>query len=183
MKKRIFIAIPLPESMQKVLDEYKKDIEVENAKIRWVRKDNLHITALFLGEVEEGLITTMVGTLEAIATNTESFTLKLQEIKWAPSDQYPRMIWAKFENDENYINLIELMKKSLEQYFGLQIFDENQTIIPHVTMARIKNAKDIKPAPLKQIVVDDLFVSSFQLIESELSSDGPEYTIISDFPL
>jgi RNA 2',3'-cyclic 3'-phosphodiesterase len=186
MKKRLFISIPIPQSMSDVFANYKKNINIQN-DINWTKKDNLHVTLLFLGDIEQEAIAKLVENLEAISNSFKPFYLKFDQFMWAPSVDFPRMIWGKFASSENYSKLVDLTTKSLKQFFGINAKNENNNLVPHVehvahvTLARIKDFNKLKPMPLKQEKVEDLFVCEFNLVESELGSDGPSYTIISHF--
>jgi len=51
-KRRLFIAVNLPENIKKKLIDYqRKWIELDPKYIHWVRESNLHITLVFIGYV------------------------------------------------------------------------------------------------------------------------------------
>jgi 2'-5' RNA ligase len=55
MKKKIFIAINLPEKIKSELVSYQEKIDRffdDTCPIKWTKKDNLHITMFFIGFVE-----------------------------------------------------------------------------------------------------------------------------------
>ena len=56
MKIRTFIALELPEEVKKEIVEIQRRLVIKDAKIRWVSKENTHLTLIFLGGVEERLI-------------------------------------------------------------------------------------------------------------------------------
>ena len=49
---RLFIAIELPENIKGSLFNIQKEIGSEYAKIKWVSKNQIHVTLKFLGEVD-----------------------------------------------------------------------------------------------------------------------------------
>ena len=57
MNHRIFIAINLPEKIKNELEKIEKETaelfpkETSRGLVRWLKKDNLHITLLFLGYI------------------------------------------------------------------------------------------------------------------------------------
>ncbi|MGB9607971.1 MAG: RNA 2',3'-cyclic phosphodiesterase, partial [bacterium] len=50
---RCFIALLLPEEIKKKAVEVQNRLRKANADVKWVEKENLHITLRFLGEIEE----------------------------------------------------------------------------------------------------------------------------------
>lgn len=51
-KRRLFLAIPLDEKTLAIIKEF-KDKYSEHENIKWVKQKNLHITMLFLENVED----------------------------------------------------------------------------------------------------------------------------------
>lgn len=198
MEKRLFIAIPLSQEILESLGEYKKGVRIPN--VRWIPKDNLHITLYFLGDTKEELIPNLVDKLKSAYSAIKAFDLIFEKITFAPPNKDARMIWAQFQKNTNYENLVKLageVVKSVTQ--NIQTYNAKD-LIPHVTLARLKFPLDpsafvktsarYSPPPLlakankiilKQPEISDLHVSSCQLFESELNSNGSIYTLISEF--
>ena len=96
MMHRIFIAINLPEDVKNQLAEYQKKIEglfQPPVPVRWTKKDNLHITLEFLGNLSEEELIKACQDTEEFAKNHESFTITLDKISYGPPKKMPpRMI-------------------------------------------------------------------------------------------
>ncbi len=181
MKKRLFVAIPLPEPMQATFSEYKKNFKAND--IRWTLKENLHITVFFLGDVIEDLVPKIVMALQNVTSNIKQFRLEFEKTVFAPPNKPPRMIWGQFYKNENYTLLSNAIAKTLNLSFQIPLENSSREIIPHVTIARIKNPNSISEVELKPLEIENLEVTSCQLIESTLSSGGSIYSVVEKFIL
>jgi len=93
MRKRIFIAINLPEEIKKKLSEYQS--KLPDLPIRWVKKDNLHITLVFLGYLNDEEILEVCKITEEAASQNSSFFINLKKICYGPPKKMPpRMVWT-----------------------------------------------------------------------------------------
>jgi len=163
MKHRIFIAINLPEEIKKTLVNYQeKWLELP---IRWTKKDNLHITLEFLGDVLDEELLKVFQDARELASKHQPFSITLNKICYGPPQKMPpRMIWVVGEK--------------------IQEFD----IPSHITLGRIKAWEFRKIEPEERPIVDEeinltFAVDSIEVMESQLKRGGPSYTILESFPL
>jgi 2'-5' RNA ligase len=66
-KKRLFVAIGLPEEIKKKLEEIQKQLRRFAIDAKWVKPEGIHLTLKFLGYVEEDKIPQIVELLREIA--------------------------------------------------------------------------------------------------------------------
>jgi 2'-5' RNA ligase len=109
MKKRIFIAINLPENVRHNLT---KELDIlknhdDNRVVKWVTPDLLHITLVFLGDIEESRIGAVTGVLSTIIPKHQSFACETDGLDAFPSSQNPRIIFAKVFDIAGLINKIQ----------------------------------------------------------------------------
>ena len=173
MRHRIVIAINLPENIKKKLSEYEnKWLELP---CRWTKKENLHITLMFLGYLSnEELMEVLRMTREA-AQKHEPFFINLKKIIYGPPKKMPpRMVWAEGEKSEELGKLQKNLENSLS---------ESRPYAPHITLGRIKAWEFQKIEPEERPEVNETInlnfeVNSIEVMESELKRTGPEYTIL-----
>ena len=174
MMHRIFIAINLPEDVKNQLAEYQKKIEglfQPPVPVRWTKKDNLHITVEFLGNLSEDELVKVCQDTKEFAKNHKPFTIKLTKIIYGPPRPptssklwRARMIWAT----------------------GEKIAELNLT--PHVNLGRIKMWEfrqiepDERPDVSREIGLG-FEINSLEVMESQLKKVGPDYTILQSCPL
>jgi 2'-5' RNA ligase len=188
MRKRIFIAINLPEKIKKELISFKeKYLELP---ARWVKKENLHITLAFLGYVKDEDIPKIIEISKNVASKHGPFSIKIVKVSYGPPKvSPPRMVWAIGEKNESLWKLQEDLKKALMEMKIPQLEEEEgRGFIPHITLARIRKweFKQMEPEERPEIDEDVNFsfeVKSIEIMESHLKRRGAEYTVLESCPL
>jgi 2'-5' RNA ligase len=174
MNKRIFFALNFPEKLKEEIKEnYWK--EMDSKELKKVKKENIHITLLFLGYFPEEKINEIKEKIEKI--EKEKFVL---EIKGAGSFK-SKVIFLKIEKGKEKIK--ELYKEICN---AMEMPEEKFTA--HATIARNKK---MKPKEFEELVKKlekisfekEIEIKSFELMESVLHSSGSEYKTIFSFNL
>jgi 2'-5' RNA ligase len=111
MRHRLFIAINLPEIIKNNLSNFQT--KYPELPARWTKKQNLHITLVFLGYVNEHEIPEILKTTEEVAKKHNAFSLVLNRICYGPPKKTPRMVWAEGEKSEELGKLQSDLEKSL----------------------------------------------------------------------
>lgn len=188
---RIFIAINLPQDIKKKLADYEKKWSELPAK--WVSRDNLHITLIFLGDLTDIELGEVCVTTKEIVKNYNSFNINLNKVGYGPDNKIPpKMIWAsgdplphKASEGQRKISELSLLKKDLEEALlqKVNFIPENRGFTPHITMARISTFKwrAIEPEERPEVNENidlEFTVESIDVMESVLKKSGPEYIII-----
>ncbi len=185
MLKRIFIAVNLPEETKKELSFYQEEMKEYLRGVRWVEKENMHITMAFIGSVREEKMFSLINELEMI--QEDPFKVKLKEMCYIPSNRRnAKMIWARGKSKE-----ISSLNKRLEKRIssaGINYNSEEREFVPHVTLGRIRSW-EWKRIPLAEIplleegIEINFPVNSFELMESKLKKGGAVYEEIKKFKL
>lgn len=178
MTKRLFVSISLPGALQDTLAEYCKKFSVRD--VQWTPKGNIHITACFLGDVDETHSAEINKKIKEVCARIEPFSLSFENISFAPPGMPPRMVWAMFAPSDAYRRFLEEIQETLQIFLTVEPHKE---AIPHATLARFKNpalAKeiDITRPPLELSSFD---VRSVELMESRLDSTGVRYETLETF--
>jgi 2'-5' RNA ligase len=180
MKKRLFVAIPLPQDLAEEIADWSRSLK--SRELRLTPKENLHFTVYFIGYVDEEKIAVLAEALEQALVGIKPFPLKFEKIIFAPPGKSPRMIWAVFQG-EGYKYLRAEVSRSLRQ-FARRDSARLEPIV-HATLARFKDRRLAQSLALKQprFTASRFLVSRVDLMESVLSRAGPSYTILRSFPL
>lgn len=187
MGRRIFLALNLPEEIKKKLVEYQE--KWPGLPVRWTRKENLHITLIFLGYLSDQELSELCRICQEVASRNFSFTVNLKKIIYAPPKKMPpRMIWIAGEKSKEFIQLREDLEKSLFTSNKISFSPEERDFSPHITLGRIRawEFRKIEPEerPEMNEEIDLSFgVNSLEVMESQLKRGGAEYTILASFPL
>ena len=187
MNHRVFIAINLPENTkEKLLNEQEKWSELP---ARWARKDNVHVTLVFLGYVSDQDLIEICKTTEEVAVKHQPFSVNLTNICYAPPKKIPpSMVWATGEGGELLGGLQKDLENALLNSGGTFQSQENRPYIPHITLARIRKWEWRRIEPDERIEVDEdislnFEVNSIEVMESKLKKGGPEYIVLESAQL
>jgi len=183
-KVRSFIAVNLNPEIIEYLTSLQANLNVPETKIKWVEKNNLHLTMKFLGYISLEQTELIKLILKKITSRYSPFIIKLSSNTGIfPTYRMPRIIWVGIKEGANQLN--ELYN-SIETMLYKEGFPrENKEFSSHITIGRVKfiKNKDNFIQILKRIEVNNFTqkVGSIDLMESELTPNGPIYNIIAKF--
>lgn len=175
---RTFIAIELPNEIKEYLINIQQQIGNENAKIKWVAKKHLHLTLKFLDEVSEKRVELLKELLGKI--KFKKFKVILDNLGVLPNEQRIHVIWIDLKPAGNVIELQQKVDSEL-----LNHFPREQRFYAHLTLGRVKTLKnkEMLLQQIKSINIEkkEFEISDFKLIKSELTKDGPVYTVLATY--
>ncbi len=149
-------------------------------RVRWVRRDAIHLTLRFLGEIEEDRVPEIVEALGGFE-GSGRFELRLDRIGCF-GGRRPRVIWVGVAPGEG-LDRLSALRDELDAALGAAGVElERDVFRPHLTLGRVR--RQASRADLAQIVksVDladapdiDAVVERVALVHSTLLTDGPRY--------
>jgi len=175
---RLFIAVDIPAEVRDSIENIKPDFRLLKG-LRFVEKDNIHITLKFLGEVEEELIPDMILALESV--KFKPFKLSISKLGVFPNENNMRVLWV----DAEPIGPLSELKKKIDA--ALPGARDNHLFKNHITIARIttgapEDMKKINELVMnKEIEKKEFFVRKFILYSSTLTPEGPVYEVLKVF--
>jgi RNA 2',3'-cyclic 3'-phosphodiesterase len=184
---RAFIAIDIPEQIKeniiRFIDNCREIIPRSSGTlVKYVEKENLHITLKFLGETDSSRIDAFSMRLQTIKSNPPE--ILIHKTGGFPNIFFPKVIWAGIEENE----ILKSLFMKIEEYsINLGFEKENRDFHPHLTLARVKGNPDKELLSfLKESI--NLDFGSFKadeirLYESKLTGNGPVYTVIKSIVL
>jgi len=185
-KIRAFIAVNLSSEIKEYLTSLQNILNIPETKIKWVEKDNLHLTMKFLGYISLEQTELIKSKLKEIANRCSPLIIKLSSnIGIFPTYKMPRIIWVGIKEGTNELKEIY---NSIENNLSNKGFPrENKDFSGHITIGRVKFIRDKTNfiQILKRIEVNNFTqeVDSIDLMESKLTPNGPIYNITAKFPL
>ena len=187
MRHRIFIAINLPEEVKQKLSIYQA--MWPELPIRWVKKDNLHITLIFLGYLTDEELVETCKLVSETASKYPQFMINLKRICYGPPKKLPpRMVWAEGEKSEELGKLQKDLESSLLASPVKKMESKSRPYAPHITLGRIKawEFRNIEPEERPEVNEEiglSFEVNAIDVMESQLKRGGPEYSILESCPL
>jgi 2'-5' RNA ligase len=154
---------------------YLKDLLSSNQlEYNFIPESNHHITLCFLGNIEEEQIPQVRRILQEVASEHDSFRLRLSGIKAFPDETNARVIWIGLQNS---LVLRSLQGECVRKLNDIGLNLEEKEFIPHLSVARLyKNANltDIL-SQFKHQEFCEIKVEKIELYKSELTEKTPVY--------
>ncbi|MBI5555919.1 MAG: RNA 2',3'-cyclic phosphodiesterase [Elusimicrobia bacterium] len=183
---RIFVAIGVDQEIKNKVVEVQEQLKLSKADVRWVAKDNLHLTLHFCGEVNDQQAQDIIHTCRGLASEFAPFSLGLKHLGSFPPYGDPRLIWTGVENGrEEAITLIEATKRHLTMVTGVT---EKKDISPHLTIGRIRTTANIgvlttQLHKLANLEFGTQMVDKIIVMGSKLKPTGPQYAVLEEIKL
>ncbi len=176
---RLFTAVNLPDDAKNYIFELENKLNDKKiAKVKWTAKKNIHLTLKFFGEILDDNVQHIAEKLKDIKCN--KFEVKINKIGAYPDENNIRVIWAGVEPENDFIKLQKLIDAETIAYGDFKPGG-------HITIGRVRFIKnnELLKEKLKSTEVEDLSfeINSFCLFSSELTKDGPEYSLLKSYEL
>lgn len=182
MNYRSFIALEAPEELRRSLIERLRLWRAQRG-VKWVEDQNLHLTLVFLGDVESGRIPEIEAMLEESLAGCAPFRLEPRGVEIFPARE-PRLIWCSLSSaDERLRRLHRELVNSLRR---AGFAPDAKPLKLHITLGRIRSA--LHPALEREIMASGIDTAardfgSVTLYRSVLRPEGPLYQALKHFRL
>ena len=177
---RLFVAIPIPQPLKAYILEHGNTFAAPG--LRLTLPENLHLTGIFLGNVDADQIPDIEDELADIASRHHCFTLKPRIIEAGPNARRPKVLWTLMWESQPFLNLVKDFRTELNRF--AQHPDERKPK-PHITLGRYKkNYQPPRPLrPVETIDGPEMEVTQIELWESKLKKSGAEYGSMGEWGL
>ncbi len=180
---RTFIAVPLEERVRGKVVALQEELAQAGTEVKWVEPENLHVTLLFLGEVNLRDSVEVCRAVRGVTAELSPFAMEVSGVGCFPNLRRPRTIWAGVAGGQDeLVQLHDLVENELLQLGGYRREERGYT--PHITLGRIKT--DDVTQELRTNLSDHAdwsggrqTVREVHVLTSELRSTGPIYTVLS----
>jgi 2'-5' RNA ligase len=180
---RTFIALPLEKPIRDRLVTLQERLAASGNDVKWVEHDNLHVTLLFLGEVDERDVAGVCRAVVAVCQVHQGFPVAVERVGSFPNVRRPRTLWVGVGNGTQEICALHDALEPPLLDLGCYRREERQ-YTPHVTLGRVRGDRAgaaLVPALQKQAAwqAGSMHAGEIHVLSSELTSDGPVYTVLS----
>jgi 2'-5' RNA ligase len=183
---RLFIAINLPQSERQAIHHATAPLREAARSVTWVAPECIHLTMKFLGEQPPEAVGSVREAMEGVARRFQRPRLDIGGVGAFPHLRAPRIFWMGIGADPK----LELLHHDLElacETLGHEV--DARPFRPHVTLGRVK--RDITPEQLRTLARlatsvryrASIEARSIDVMQSELSSSAPRYTVLAAVPL
>ena len=181
---RIFIEAVMDDAVLdavwQVGERMRREASFPESAMRWVKRDAMHLTLRFLGEVEEA---GLVHVMEAMTSLEGSGRLRVRLGRvGAFGGRRPRVIWVGLAEDDG-LEKLRAVRTQLDAALAVAQFEaESGRFRPHLTLGRVRRQATKPQLASIQAAVDaatalsiESVVERVALVESTLLKDGPRY--------
>lgn len=133
---RAFIAAQLPEKVKEEIEEIKDNLGLGQLPLTWVKKDRLHLTILFLGEIKEEQVEPVKEILTEETSALYPIKVGLSRLGGFPDSAWPKIIWLGLTGETEV--LAKLAQGLREKVGKLGISLDPKTFTAHLTLGRVK---------------------------------------------
>jgi 2'-5' RNA ligase len=180
---RLFVAIDLSDDTRRAIATEQKRLAAalrDMKAVRWVQPAQMHVTLVFLGEVEDARTPSVV---EAAGRAVEmpAFDPTFEGVGVFPPRGAPRALWVGV--GAGSAELITLRQEIAERLALPGVELEDRPFRPHLTLGRWRTSRSsdrrrtmavARPGPIARVHVE-----CATLYQSRLLAAGPTYTVLA----
>ncbi|MBM3705295.1 MAG: RNA 2',3'-cyclic phosphodiesterase [Actinobacteria bacterium] len=181
---RLFIALTVPEDVRKSLYRTISILAESDRQIRQVPVENIHLTLRFLGDTRCDRIEKIMQAVGQTSQEFHKFHYLIAESPGAfPSLKSAKVLFAGVTESSEKIE--EIFSKLEDGLSRIKIRKEPRKFVSHVTLARIRERKDLTESAARLLfdVKEPVLCSEIVLFESILKPAGAEYVILKRYEL
>lgn len=179
---RTFIAVDPGKAIRDRLVALQKTLGQAAAEVKWVEPENLHVTMLFLGEVDDRQVGRVCQIVGEGAQQESPFLMEVEKTGCFPNPRRPRVLWAGIgAGVQPLCRLHDGLEIPLQ---SLGYRREERRFTPHITLGRVRT--DLQTGKLAAALAaqagwkgGETTVQELLVMSSELTSAGPVYTVLS----
>lgn len=184
---RIFCAVELPLDARREVAQYIETLRTKFAEPRasWERKEKLHLTLKFFGDVERERIEGLKRAADRAASGIEAFGISIEGTGAFPPKGEPRVLWLGVRDETGRLSLLQ---RRIEEECSREGFEkERRKYSPHLTIARLRSRKQASELAefhcRSEFKAVSFKISALTLMRSELLPGGSLHTPLSEHPL
>ncbi|MFC5748692.1 RNA 2',3'-cyclic phosphodiesterase [Actinomadura rugatobispora] len=171
---RLFVGLVPPPDILDELDEFLAPYRPGPSDLRWIRRELLHVTLTFLGEVDDRTLERLLPRLHRAVARHERLTLSLAGVGAFPGNgAHARVLWSGLYGDRRKLARLAASTSAAGRRAGTPP-DKHRAFRPHLTLARCRVPVDVRPLlePMSAFAGSSWTADSVHLMESRLPAKG-----------
>lgn len=179
MSHHYFIGIKIPSQIGEVAKRFREEYRLIDAYKVIPHHDDLHVTLLFLGGIEEDHLHTVTNKLLEIGANISSFPMYVNGLSYFGSSTGPRVVYLSVANCSTLTKLQNDINQSIPPLLSLPRDDR---FVPHITIAKKRKTTEKVQINKQSIEPMEVQINEFSLFKIH-QMKSPKYEVIEQFPL
>jgi 2'-5' RNA ligase len=184
---RTFVAVEVADRVRDAALAVIDELAQARGDVKWVRRENLHLTLQFLGQVPAAQINDVCRAVTDAVADAEPFALEIRGAGAFPNTRRPRTVWLGVTAGRDA--LVAVQKRVQKALKKLGFRPEDRPFSPHLTIGRVREGGP-ELAGLGQRIVEradtlcgESMIREVVVFSSELARSGPTYTALCRAPL
>lgn len=181
---RLFVAIELDPDLKRSLQVMIDGLSEFRRTVRWVTKEQMHVTLKFLGEVDRENVAAVCEACAEVAAGCEPFEFALDSTGCFPPKGRVRVIWGG--SSQTCPELLACASGCEDAFEKLGFARETRPFSTHMTIGRVR--QDDTQGRLRK-ALDEMAIrparqnaDSMTLFQSVLSPRGAKYSVVGQYP-
>jgi 2'-5' RNA ligase len=179
---RTFLAFELDSTVRARLVALQENLARVAPDVKWVEQENMHLTLLFLGEVDERDLPGICRAAQQAVAELPAFALSVESAGCFPNPRRPRTLWVGVGAGVQEVVAVHDALEAALMELGCYRREERQ-YTPHVTLGRVKSEgpADKLTAALQKYQAWNAGESRARevlIMSSLLTTSGPIYAVM-----
>jgi 2'-5' RNA ligase len=183
---RLFLAINLPDDVRAAVWAASAPMRACAPELAWIDAARLHLTIKFLGDQPDERRSEIAEAVARAAGKHRELGIELAGVGAFPNFRRARVVWMGVTQDAK----LELLHHDVEvacETLGFEV--EGRPFRPHITLARVTvpppeaTLRELHRVARRIDYRSEVAVRSIDLMQSDLSTAGPSYTMLASAAL
>lgn len=175
---RLFVAGVISDSVRERLAVVLEELRGSGVRMSVVRKENVHLTFVFLGNIFGSFVEPLVELLDGVAATYAPVSCEVAGLGTFGSARAPRVVWAGLRSETDALPGLHADLSAGARRLGIPV--EDRAFVPHLTLGRVKpgarcGGLNELVAARRSMVFGDMLMKRVVLMRSLMRSDGVVY--------
>jgi RNA 2',3'-cyclic 3'-phosphodiesterase len=186
---RVFIAIDIDDKIRKAIADLQRQIiskvDVKKGDLKWVEPNNIHLTLKFLGEISDEQLEEVKEITNTVAQSHQRFNLDIESVG-SFGGRSAKIVWVGAKKGTDELLALQKDLESLLEQAGFP--KEERDFSAHLTLCRVNHPiAGLKVgeaiAQFSYLKLGSIAADAIRIYQSQLTPQGPVYTMVADFKL
>ena len=146
---RTFVAVDVSDAVRRYAEALKDELTACLSGIHWTRRENLHLTLKFLGDVPETELAGVCGAVQAAVCQQDPLEIECGGLGAFPDHQRPRTLWVGIRHGEEPLRTLQGLIDERLTEFGFP--PERRRFHGHLTIGRIRRRDGLAADQLAEV--------------------------------
>jgi 2'-5' RNA ligase len=173
--------------MEEIVAQTSLEMRHYGLDVRWVRPANIHLTVVFMGDVDTDRLGAIEAALGPVCRGRSPFRIAAKGTGVFPNRRRPNVIWIGLAGDMEEMSQFRDALQGELASFGIQ--KEARIFKPHLTLGRFRRGYapgrelDRALSRFSDLESPACVLKGMTLFRSDLKPDGPIYTRLKQWAL